>query len=164
MTSDQGGLDRTAFFSSGLFFLFFRMSFFTGTSTHSSGCFEAFGLFSSGFLLPGSSGLSVVSLALLRESCVELPAGSRSVWFSSCTKLGSLFLLLLVLGNLQAEEILQEYKEASIFFITAAQLLDLLLCYSSGKIGQVYPPKNFLSPISLKDSEIIVLVNLFWFP
>ena len=30
-----------------------------------------------------------------------------------------------------------------------------------GKIRQVYPPKNFLSPISLKVREIIVLVNLF---
>ena len=30
-----------------------------------------------------------------------------------------------------------------------------------GKICQVYPPKNFLSPISLKVREIIVLVNLF---
>ena len=29
-----------------------------------------------------------------------------------------------------------------------------------GKI-QVYPPKNFLSPISLKIREIILLVNLF---
>ena len=29
------------------------------------------------------------------------------------------------------------------------------------KIRQVYPPKNFLSPISLKVREIIVLVNLF---
>ena len=33
-----------------------------------------------------------------------------------------------------------------------------------GKIRQVYPPKNFLSPISLKVREIIVLVNLFQFP
>ena len=30
-----------------------------------------------------------------------------------------------------------------------------------GKIRQVYPPKNFLSLISLKGREIIVLVNLF---
>ena len=30
-----------------------------------------------------------------------------------------------------------------------------------GKIRQMYPPKNFLSPISLKVREIIVLVNLF---
>ena len=30
-----------------------------------------------------------------------------------------------------------------------------------GKIRQVYPPKNFLSPIYLKVREIIVLVNLF---
>ena len=30
-----------------------------------------------------------------------------------------------------------------------------------GKIRQVYPSKNFLSPISLKVREIIVLVNLF---
>ena len=30
-----------------------------------------------------------------------------------------------------------------------------------GKIRQVYTPKNFLSPISLKVREIIVLVNLF---
>ena len=29
------------------------------------------------------------------------------------------------------------------------------------KIRQVYPPKNFLSPISLKVREIIDLVNLF---
>ena len=29
-----------------------------------------------------------------------------------------------------------------------------------GKIRQVYPPKNFLSPISLKARKIIVLVNL----
>ena len=33
-----------------------------------------------------------------------------------------------------------------------------------GKIRQVYPPKNFLPPISLKVREIIVLVNLFQFP
>ena len=41
--------------------------------------------------------------------------------------------------------------------------LDLLIyvCYTWGKIRQVYPPKNFLSPISLKVREIIVLVNLF---
>ena len=30
-----------------------------------------------------------------------------------------------------------------------------------GKIRQVYPPKNFLSPISLKIRKTIVLVNLF---
>ena len=30
-----------------------------------------------------------------------------------------------------------------------------------GKIRQVYPPKNLLSPISLKVREIVVLVNLF---
>ena len=30
-----------------------------------------------------------------------------------------------------------------------------------GKIRQVYPPKNFLCPISLKVRKIIVLVNLF---
>ena len=30
-----------------------------------------------------------------------------------------------------------------------------------GKIRHVYPPKNFLSPISLKFREIIVLVNFF---
>ena len=30
-----------------------------------------------------------------------------------------------------------------------------------GKIRQVYPPKNFLSLISLKVRDIIVLVNLF---
>ena len=30
-----------------------------------------------------------------------------------------------------------------------------------GKIRQGYPTKNFLSPISLKVREIIVLVNLF---
>ena len=30
-----------------------------------------------------------------------------------------------------------------------------------GKIRQVYPPKNLLSPISLKFCEIIVLVDLF---
>ena len=30
-----------------------------------------------------------------------------------------------------------------------------------GKIRQVYPPKNFLFPISLTVREIIVLVNLF---
>ena len=30
-----------------------------------------------------------------------------------------------------------------------------------GKIRQVYPPKNFLSPISLKVRKIIVLVDLF---
>ena len=34
-------------------------------------------------------------------------------------------------------------------------------CHIWGKIRQVYPPKNFLSPISLKVREIIVLVNLF---
>ena len=33
-----------------------------------------------------------------------------------------------------------------------------------GKIRQVYPPKNFLSPISLKVREIIVPVNLFSIP
>ena len=30
-----------------------------------------------------------------------------------------------------------------------------------GRIRQMYPPKNFLSPISLKVREIIVLLNLF---
>ena len=33
--------------------------------------------------------------------------------------------------------------------------------FTWGKIRQVYPPKNFLSPISLKVREIIILVNLF---
>ena len=45
IASDQGGLDRTDFFSSCLFFVFFRMSFLIEAPTHSSGCFEAFGLF-----------------------------------------------------------------------------------------------------------------------
>ena len=36
-----------------------------------------------------------------------------------------------------------------------------LKIYIWGKIRQVYLPKNFLSPISLKVREIFVLVNLF---
>ena len=39
IVSDQAGLDRTGVFPSSLFFLFFRMSILTGTSTHSSACF-----------------------------------------------------------------------------------------------------------------------------
>ena len=35
------------------------------------------------------------------------------------------------------------------------------LLFLWGKISQVYPSQNFLSPISLKVREIIVLVNLF---
>ena len=37
----------------------------------------------------------------------------------------------------------------------------IVYCHIWGKIRQVYPPKNFLSPISLEVREIIVLVNLF---
>ena len=59
IASNRGGLERTGFISSVIFFLFFGISFLIGTCTHSSGCFEAFSLFSSGFLMPGSSGLSV---------------------------------------------------------------------------------------------------------
>ena len=33
--------------------------------------------------------------------------------------------------------------------------------YTWGKIREVYTPKKFLSPISLKVREIIFLVNLF---
>ena len=33
--------------------------------------------------------------------------------------------------------------------------------YIWGKIRQVYPPENFLSPISLKVRKIIVLMNRF---
>ena len=44
---------------------------------------------------------------------------------------------------------------------TPNSLLTYSYYYIWGKIRQVYSPKNFLSPISLKVREIIVLVNLF---
>ena len=40
-------------------------------------------------------------------------------------------------------------------------ILDIIHTDVWGKIRQMYPPKKFLSPISLKVHEIIVLVNLF---
>ena len=37
----------------------------------------------------------------------------------------------------------------------------IMRCYIWDKIRQMYQPKNFLSPVSLKVREIIVLLNLF---
>ena len=45
-------------------------------------------------------------------------------------------------------------------FIYIIIYYNIIYYYIWGKIRQVYPPKNFLSPISLKVCEIIVLVNL----
>ena len=45
-----------------------------------------------------------------------------------------------------------------LFYMYAYMILQI-----GGKIRRVYPPKNFLSPISLKVREIIVRVDLFQF-
>ena len=57
----------------------------------------------------------------------------------------------------------EEAKARSVLRAFQAKLVTTpFVCIGTcGKIRQVYPPKNFLSPISLKVREIIVLVNLF---
>ena len=56
-----------------------------------------------------------------------------------------------------------DYDSEFVTITTVDNEPELILYVSNrwGKIRQVYPPKNFLSPISLKVREIIVLVNLF---
>ena len=79
--------ERTLFVHSDFFgvgFSFFlRRSFLRGTSIHSSGWFEVFGLFSTGFSAANTNGVTVGSLSRLRGSGVDLGAGSGGVWVLS---------------------------------------------------------------------------------
>ena len=80
---------------------YFRKSLLAETSTHSSWCFEIFGLFSSDFLIAVASGLTVNSLCRLRGSGVDHDAGWRGVWLPSFTttffgNLASLILLAII--------------------------------------------------------------------
>ena len=68
---------RSVLLISRLGFFFFRKSFLAGTSTHSSDCFEVFGLFCSGLSAAVTSGLRAGSLSHLRVSEGALDAGFR---------------------------------------------------------------------------------------
>ena len=64
-----------------------------------------------------------LSCSVFTSNCLVVASWGQGI---RCHCIGLRF----VFSNLQAEEILQGYKQASMFFITGAQLLDLLVCCS----------------------------------
>ena len=68
MTASERALFGRSGFRRAAFDFFLQGPFLGGTSTHSCGCFEVFGLFSAGLLAAVTSGLTVGSLSRLRGS------------------------------------------------------------------------------------------------